>query len=188
MSEYGRKKERSGNPVAPPERLTFRSCQKRKLERLLDSEALLVILVPLLALFVGHLVDKHPRALELDAPYVVQLPHLRVIEDDVRLRDQGIVVVADVAEILEHVLEVPTVVQGLPLALAGQPAHGRCRTSVVLLAEGDLVRPVAGLGAVGPPLVVDEVEYGILADHARDHARPAATRIHVAGVLERYRL
>src|SRR5215217_915112 len=29
---------------------------------------------------------------------------------------------------------------------------------------------------------------GVLADHARNHAGPAAARIHVAGVLERYRL
>src|SRR5215211_5939854 len=110
MSEYGRKKERPENRSPLPERLKFRLCQKRKLERLLDGEALLVILVPLLALFVGHLVDQDPRALELDAPHVVQSPHLRLVEDDVGLRDQGIIVVANVAEILEDVFQVPTVV------------------------------------------------------------------------------
>src|SRR5688572_31556581 len=120
MSEYGRKKGRPENRSPLPERLTFRSCQKRKLERLLDGEALLVVLVQLLALFVGHFVDQHPRALELDAPGLIQGPHLRVVEEDVRLRGQGVAVVADVTQILLDVGQIPVMLEGLPLALAGQ--------------------------------------------------------------------
>ena len=55
-------------------------------------------------------------------------------------------------------------------------------------AEGDLVRPVAGLRAVRADLAVDLVDHRVLTDQARDHAGPAAVRVLVVGVLERDRL
>src|SRR4028118_107506 len=190
MSEKERKKNsRVSHPaVLLAKALADQAMPDSELARLLDGEALLVLREPLLAFVVRHLVEQHARALELDALHVVQRPHLRLVELDVRLRDEGVAVVADVAEVLEDVLKVPTVVQGLPLALAGEPAHGGRRPTVVLLAEGYLVRPVASIRAVGFPLAVDVVEDRVLADQARHHAGPAAVRVHVAGVLERYRL
>src|SRR4028118_587144 len=190
MSEKREKKNVRGMQPAVPlaKALADQAMPDSELAGLLDGEALLVLREPLLAFVVRHLVEQHARALELDALHVVQRPHLRLVELDVRLRDQGVAVVADVSEILVDVGQIPTVVQGLPLALAGEPAHGGRRPTVVLLAEGDLVRPVASIRAVGPPLAVDVVEDGVLADQARHHAGPAAVRVHVAGVLERYRL
>jgi len=73
----------------------------------------------LLALLGGHLVQQHVGAVERDAADVVQRPHLLRIEVEVRLRDQRVAVVADVAERILHDLgEVLAVVQRLPLALA----------------------------------------------------------------------
>src|SRR4028118_1679867 len=151
MSEKERKKNsRVSHPAVPlAKALADQAMPDSELAGLLDGEALLVLREPLLAFVVRHLVEQHARALELDALHVVQRPHLRLVELDVRLRDQGVAVVADVAEILVDVGQVPAMVQGLPLALAGEPAHGGRRTAVVLLADGDLVRPAAGMRAAG---------------------------------------
>src|SRR6478672_4923704 len=51
--------------------------------------------------------------------------------------------------------------------------------------ERDRVGPVAGLRAIGPPLAVDLVQDGVLADQARHHAGPAALRVGVADLFER---
>src|SRR5919112_1158166 len=186
-------KRRSGRVIRPLlSNVWPRSGHAEQLEDLgegfVDGEALLVLLYVLLALLVRHLVERYLRARERDALHVFQLPHLVVLEEDVRLRDQGLAVGADVAEVLDDVGQIPVVVQGLPLAQADQSAHGGRRAAVVLLPEGHLVGPVTGIGAVGPPLVVDVVEDRVLADQARNHARPAAVRILVAGVFEGYRV
>src|ERR687894_1405831 len=102
MLEFGgtQKEEQPGNPAAPLERRPGRSGQAGHLEDLgeglVDGEALLVLLYVLLALLVRHLVEQNLRALERDAPAVLQLPHLVILEEDVWLRDQGLAVGADV--------------------------------------------------------------------------------------------
>src|SRR2546430_69795 len=53
-----------------------------------------------LALGVGHLVQQHVGAAEGDAPHVVEGPELlRVVQVEMRLGDQGLAVVADVAQV-----------------------------------------------------------------------------------------
>src|SRR5439155_196971 len=98
--------------------------------------------------------------------------------------DERLAVVADVAEVLDDLGEILAVVQGLPLALAGEAAHRRRRAAVVLRAERDLVGPVTGLRAVRADLAVDLVDHGVLTDQARHHAAPAPVRVLVVDVLE----
>src|SRR4051794_18037958 len=74
--------------------------------------ATLVVRHVLLALLGRHLVQEHVRAVERDALDLVQGPHLLGIQVEVRLRDQRVPVVADVAEVVAHDLgEVVTVVE-----------------------------------------------------------------------------
>src|ERR671911_1416806 len=108
-----------------------------------------------LAVLVAHLVEQDVRALERVAADLVQRPHLLGVEVQVRLRDERVPVVAHVAELLHDLGDVHAVVERLPLALAGELAHGRRRAPLVLRPELDLVGPVAGLRAVGPALPVD---------------------------------
>src|SRR3954452_9287098 len=67
-------------------------------ERPAGRPALLVGRHVLLALLGRHLVQQHVGAVERDSADVVQRPHLLRIEVEVRLRDQRVAVVADVAE------------------------------------------------------------------------------------------
>src|SRR5215217_2635394 len=100
-----------------------------------------------LAILRGHLVEEDVRALQRVAAGLVERPHLLRVEVQMRLRDERVAVVADVAErVLHDLREVLAVVQGLPLALAGELANRRGRAAFVLRPERDLVRPVAGLG------------------------------------------
>src|SRR3954453_3939541 len=80
--------------------------------------ALDVLGVELRALFVGHLVEQHVRALQRSHPaQVVERPQLlRVVQVEVRLRDHRLAVVPDEAHVLDHVGPVPAVVERLPLA------------------------------------------------------------------------
>src|SRR3954464_6125292 len=69
----------------------------------------------LLALLRRHLVQQHVGAVERDPADLVERPHLLRVEVQVRLRDQRVPVVADVAERVLHDLgEVLAVVQRLP--------------------------------------------------------------------------
>src|SRR4051794_22007245 len=136
-----------------------------------------------LALLGGHLVQEHVGTVEGDPADLVERPHLLGIEVQVRLRDERVPVVADVPERVLHDLgEVLAVMQGLPLALAAEAAHAGRRPALVLGPERDLVGPVAGLRAVRADLAVDLVHHRVLADQARDHARPAAVRVLVVGL------
>src|SRR3954449_10045473 len=129
-----------GSRRAPPAPPAGRSGRGR---RTACRPAALVLGHVALALLGRHLVQEHVRAVERDALDLVQGPHLLGIEVEVRLRDQRVPVVADVAEVVAHDLgEVVTVVERLPLALAGETAHRRCRPALVLGPEGDLVGPV----------------------------------------------
>src|SRR4051812_26857703 len=122
-------------------------------------------------------------------PFTSSRVHLLRVEVQVRLRDERVPVVADESGVLHDVRDVLAVVQGLPLALAGQPAHGGGRTALVLGPERDLVGPVAGLRAVRADLAVDLVDDDVLTDQRGDHAGPAAGRGLVVGAgLERDRL
>src|SRR6478752_10098646 len=99
-------------------------------ERPACGAALLVVGHVLLALLGGHLVQQHVGAVERDALDVVQRPHLLGVKVQMRLRDQRVAVVADVAERVLHDLgEVLAVMQGLPLADAGELAHRRSRAT-----------------------------------------------------------
>src|SRR4051794_20463964 len=142
-----------------------------------------------LALLRRHLVQEDVGALEGDALHLVQRPHLLRVEIQVRLRDERVPVVADEPRLLHDVPDVLAVVERLPLALAGQPAHGGGRAALVLGPERDLVRPVARLGAIRADLAVDLVDDDVLTDQRRDHAGPAAVRVLVLGAgLKRDRL
>jgi len=52
---------------------------------------------------------------------MVKRPHLLVVEEDVRLRNECFAVVTDVAEIFLYIGQIPTVVEGLPPR--GESAH-----------------------------------------------------------------
>src|SRR6185437_12419952 len=80
-----------------------------------------------LALLVAHLVEQHVRAVEHAAADVVEGPHLLRIEVKMRLRDQRLTVVADVAEIGDDVGQVLAV---------GSVSHSRNPVS----------RPMFGVG------------------------------------------
>src|SRR5580693_3064398 len=137
------------------------------------------------ALLVAHLVEDYVRRLERCHPaQVVERPHLLLVAQfEVRLRDHGLAVVADVAHVADHIGPVPAVVERLPLALADELAHVRRLAALVRRPEGRRVGPVARLRAVGAPLPVHLVHDHVLADEARDHAGPAAVRVDVVDVL-----
>src|SRR3954451_5488994 len=138
-----------------------------------------------LLLVLRHLVEEDVRALQRWAPaQVVERPHLLGVEVEVRLRDERLAVVADVAHVGDDVGPVPAVVERLPLALADQLAHVRRLPALVGRPERLDVRPAAGLVAVGPHLAVDLGHDHVLADQARHHARPAPVRVLVVDVLE----
>ena len=105
-----------------------------------------------------------------------------------RLRDERLAVVADVAEILDDVGEILAVVQRLPFTETGEAPHVRGRATFVLGTECHLVGPCTGLRAVGAPLAVDLVGHHVLANQARHHARPAPVWVLVVDVLEGDRL
>src|SRR5215207_9883324 len=71
-----------------------------------------------LALFGRHPVQEDVGALERVAARLVERPHLLRVEVEMRLRDERLAVVADVAELLHDVGDVHAVVEGLPLTLA----------------------------------------------------------------------
>src|SRR6185312_3814393 len=75
-------------------------------------------------------------------------------------------------------------IASFPLALANQAAHSRGFAALVRASEYLFVGPMTGFGAIGAYLAVNGVHYGIFADHAGNHARPAAMRIHVPNILE----
>src|SRR5918997_4673148 len=176
------------SPICHAVRLVHRQLLLRR-RRASGGAAGLVLRDVLLALLGRHLVDEDVRALQRVAAGLVERPHLLRVQVQVRLRDERVPVVADVPELLHDLRDVHAVVERLPLALAGQLAHGRRRAALVLRAERDLVGPVAGLRAVRPDLAVDLVGHHVLADQAGDHAAPAAVRVLVAGPrLERDRL
>src|SRR3954454_16737581 len=85
-----------------------------------------VVRVERLLLVLGHLVQQDVGALQRWAPtQVVERPHLLRVEVEVRLRDERLAIVADVAHVGDDVGPVPAVVERLPLALADQLAHVR---------------------------------------------------------------
>src|SRR6185436_3329999 len=71
-------------------------------ERPAGRSALLVGGHVLLALLRRHLVQQHVGAVERDPLDVVQRPHLLGVKVQMRLRDQRVAVVADVAERVLH--------------------------------------------------------------------------------------
>src|SRR4051795_152136 len=107
-------------------------------------------------LLVGHLVEQDVRAQQRAEPLeVLGRPHLLRVEVQMRLRRHRLPVVPDEAHVLDDLVPVPAVVQGLPLAVAHQPAHVRGLAALVAGAEGLDVGPAAGLAAVGPVHAVD---------------------------------
>src|SRR5215207_10547804 len=171
--------------VARPVQLSFTSLLARGRREAAAGPATLVLGDVLLPLLRRHLVERDVGAREGEVLHVVERPELLlVVEVEVRLGHQRLAVVADVAEVLDDVREVPVVVQGLPLSLAGEAAHRRRRAALVLRPERGLVGPVAGRRAVGAHLSVDLVDDHVLADQARDHAGPAPVRVLVVDVFE----
>src|SRR5689334_23356875 len=105
-----------------------------------------------------------------------------------RLGNERLAVVADVAHVGHHVGPVPAVVERLPLPRADELAHVRSLPTLECRPERLGVGPPAYLVAVGPPLPVDLVDDHVLAHQARDHAGPAAMRVDVVDVLQRNRV
>src|SRR3954451_16916850 len=87
------------------------------------------------ALLVAHVVEQYVRAVERVDSNVVERPHLRRVEIEMRLPDERLAVVAHVAEIGDDVGEVPAVVQCLPFPESSEPSHVRRRPALVLAAE-----------------------------------------------------
>src|SRR4051794_23156523 len=140
-------------------------------------------------LLVGHLVEQDVRAQQRTEPLeVLGRPHLLRVEVQMRLRRHRLPVVPDEAHVLNDLVPGPAVVEGLPLAVAHQPAHVRGLAALVDRAEGLDVGPAAGLAAVGPVHAVDLGRAHVLADEAGHHADPAALRVHVVDVLTDDRL
>ena len=111
-----------------------------------------VVGVERLLLLRRHLVEQDVRALQRRAAaQVVQRPHLLRVEVQVRLGDQRLAVVADVAHVGDHVGPVPAVVERLPLALADELAHVRGLPALECRPERLGVGPPACLVAVRPP-------------------------------------
>ncbi|KAF0965699.1 hypothetical protein MLGJGCBP_01125 [Rhodococcus sp. T7] len=79
-------------------------------------------------------------------------------------------------------------VQGFPFTEPGEPSHVRGRLTLVLATERDGVGPVAGLRAVGPPLVVHLLHDHVFADEGGHHAGPAPVRVLVPDLFECDRL
>src|ERR1700679_3821562 len=80
-----------------------------------------------LALGRRHLVEQDVGALQRVALDVLQLPHLLRIQIEMRLRDERLAVVTDIAEVLDDLGEILAVVHRLPLAVTGEAAHRRRR-------------------------------------------------------------
>src|SRR6056297_3790455 len=97
----------------------------------IDREALAVFRDMGVALGVGHGAKRIERRSQGVAPDMLQLPHVLVVEPQVRLRHQRLAVVPHEVEILDRIGQIPAVVEGLPLALARALAHGRRRPALV---------------------------------------------------------
>src|ERR1017187_8959774 len=77
----------------------------------------LVLLDVRLPLLGRHRVEQDVGAVDRVPLHLLQRPHLLRIEIQMRLRDQRLAVVTDVAKILNALGEIVPVVHGLPLAL-----------------------------------------------------------------------
>src|SRR5258708_13114931 len=110
---------------------------------------------------------------------MIEGPHLITIEVQVRLRHQGLAIFSDEAQIFYHVSQIPLVIEGLPLPMPAESAHGRCRPPIVLAGECYLVSPPALLGAVGVKVAVYFVDAELVTPYARDHPPPPPIRINV---------
>src|SRR6185312_16169605 len=134
---------------------------------------------------VVHLVEQHVRAAQRRATaHVVQRPHLLGVQVEVGLSRHGVAVVAHEAHVGDDIGPVPAVVQRLPLAVTDQLAHVRGLATLVGGPEGLDVGPAAHLVAVGAVHAVDLGGDDVLTDQTRDHAGPAAGRVHVVDVFE----
>src|SRR3984957_15879312 len=114
------------------------------------------------------------------ATNVVERPHVLCIEAQVRLRYQGLAVIADKAKVLDGVGDVPSMVAVFPLAATAEAPHRRRRAPFIFGGECHLMRPAATFRTIGIQLAVDFVAAEVLADQAWNHAAPAAVRIDVA--------
>src|SRR5258707_14839435 len=138
----------------------------------------------LFALLGGQLAEVCQRTSELISFHMIEGPHLITIEVQVRLRHQGLAIFSDEAQIFYHVSQIPLVIEGLPLPMPAESAHGRCRPPIVLAGECYLVSPPALLGAVGVKVAVYFVDAELVTHYAGDHAAPAEMRIDVTRISE----
>src|SRR5580704_9795404 len=122
------------------------------------------------------------RAPESVATNVVERPHLLRVEAQVRLRHESLAIIANKAEVLNGVGDVPSVVAVFPFAAAAEATHRRRRAPFIFGGERHLMRPAAPFRAISVHLAVDFVANEVLADQARNHAAPAAVRIDVAHI------
>src|ERR1700731_4873649 len=97
----------------------------------------------LFALLWRHLAEVYQRAPELISFYVIEGPPLIVIKMQVRLRDQGLTIISDETQIFDAVCQIPSVIEGFPLAVPAEPTHCWRRTPVVLPGECHFVSPAA---------------------------------------------
>src|SRR6056297_3670441 len=132
---------------------------------------------------IRHRTQRLERRSQGVAPDMLQLPHVLVVEPQVRLRHQGLSIVTHEVEILDRIGEIPAIIEGLPLALARELAHGRRRSALVLVGKGLDSGPTIQFMGEGVPLAVDLVDNHVLADEARHQARPATVRIGIADIL-----
>src|SRR5580700_6582455 len=149
----------------------------------IDLEALAVLRDRRVALCAGfQCAEAAQRAAKRVATNVVKRPHVLCIEAQVWLRDESLAVIADEAEVLDGVGDIPSVVAVLPFAATAEATHRRRRAPFVFGGESHLMRPAAAFRTVRVELAVDFVAAEVLADQAWNHAAPAAVRIDVAHI------
>src|SRR5580698_8434414 len=149
----------------------------------IDLEARAILGDMLLALLRCHATQQHDRTLDRVAAYVVERPHLAVVEAQVRLRHQRLAVAAHEAEILDAIGQIPAVVALFPFAAPAEAAHCRCRPAFVFRGERYLVGPAAQLRAIRVELAIDFIDDEVFTNQARHQAAPAAVRVDVAVFL-----
>src|ERR1700716_1347419 len=90
--------------IAPGNKVQERLSPLRKsyLTRLFNGETLAILGHMSFPLLGCHLVEQHIRALELNAFEMVQRPHVLVIEDNMRLRNERLAIRANEALILQN--------------------------------------------------------------------------------------
>src|SRR5258705_14004590 len=148
----------------------------------IDLEALTIISHRDLTLDRRERPESAERAAKLVSAHMIQRPHILGVKAQMRLRDQGLAVGPNESEVLDRVGNIPAMVAVLPFTATAEAAHRWGGATFVLGGKAHLVRPAAAFRAIGVHFAVDFVTNEVFANQARNHAAPAAMRVHIAHV------